>query len=207
MRPVTTPPSMPSGNWTCSAARAARSKPATRSSTPPTADLGDVEVSLVAELSRSYFELRGDQQRLAVAQRNVANQTETLTLTQARLEGGAGTELDTSRATAQLACTRASIAPLQAAVARAIHRLGVLSGLTPDALRAELELPGDLPAGAGDSPQWPTPRSCCAAARTSASRARAGRSHRTHRRRRGGPVPARDLHRQHRRRRRRASAA
>jgi len=109
------------------------------------ADLGDVEVSLVAELSRTYFELRGNQQRLAVAGRNVANQTETLALTQARLEGGAGTELDTSRATAQLASTRASIAPLQAAVARAIHRLGVLSGLTPDALRAELELPADLP--------------------------------------------------------------
>jgi multidrug efflux system outer membrane protein len=110
------------------------------------ADLGDVEVSLIAELSRTYFELRGDQQRLAVAQRNVANQTETLALTQARLEGGAGTELDTSRATAQLASTRASIAPLQAAVARAIHRLGLLSGLTPDALRAQLELPADLPA-------------------------------------------------------------
>ncbi len=109
------------------------------------ANLGDVEVSLAAELSRSYFELRGNQQRLAVAERNVANQAETLALTQARLEGGAGTELDTSRAQAQLAATRASIAPLQAAAARAIHRLGVLSGLTPGALRAELELPADLP--------------------------------------------------------------
>jgi multidrug efflux system outer membrane protein len=111
-----------------------------------TASLGDVETSVIAELSRSYFELRGDQQRLAVAERNVANQAETLALTQARLEGGAGTEFDTSRAQAQLAITRASIAPLQASVARAIHRISVLSGLTPEALRADLELPADLPA-------------------------------------------------------------
>jgi multidrug efflux system outer membrane protein len=108
--------------------------------------LQDAQVSVAAELSRSYFELRGNQQRLAVARRNVANQSETLDLTRARLEAGSGTELDTSRATAQLAATRASIAPLEAAVARAIHRLGVLTGRDPGALRAELALPADLPA-------------------------------------------------------------
>jgi multidrug efflux system outer membrane protein len=110
------------------------------------ATLQDAQVSVAAELSRSYFELRGNQQRLAVARRNVANQNETLELTRARLEAGNGTELDTSRATAQLAATRASIAPLEAAVARAIHRLGVLTGRDPGALRAELALPADLPA-------------------------------------------------------------
>lgn len=110
------------------------------------ASLHDVETSVVAELSRSYFELRGDQQRLAVALRNVQNQADTLALTQARLEGGAGTELDTARASAQLAATRAGIAPLQAAVARGIHRISVLSGLEPEALRAELEPAAELPA-------------------------------------------------------------
>ncbi len=110
------------------------------------ASLGDVEISVIAELSRNYFELRGDQQRLAVAQRNVENQTQTLALTQARLDGGAGTELDTSRAQAQLSVTRASIGPLQAAVARSIHAISVLSGLEPEALRSELELPVELPA-------------------------------------------------------------
>jgi multidrug efflux system outer membrane protein len=110
------------------------------------ASLQDAQVSVAAELSRSYFELRGNQQRLAVARRNVENQNETLELTRARLEAGTGTELDTSRATAQLAATRASIAPLEAAVARAIHRIGVLTGREPGALRAELELPADLPA-------------------------------------------------------------
>jgi multidrug efflux system outer membrane protein len=109
------------------------------------AALFDTQVVVSAELSRSYFELRGNQQRLAVANRNVDNQRETLALTQARLEAGSGTELDTSRATAQLAATRASIAPLEAAVARAIHRIGVLTGRNPAALRARLELPAELP--------------------------------------------------------------
>lgn len=110
------------------------------------AGLRDVQVSVAAELSRSYFELRGNQQRLEVARRNVANQAETAQLTQARLEAGTGTELDTSRAAAQLAATRAFIAPLEAAVARAIHRIGVLTGADPGALRAQLALPAALPA-------------------------------------------------------------
>ncbi|HXC60461.1 MAG TPA: efflux transporter outer membrane subunit, partial [Steroidobacteraceae bacterium] len=110
-----------------------------------TASLQDAQVSVVAELTRSYFELRGNQQRLEVARRNVANQNETLALTSARLEGGTGTELDTSRASAQLAATRASIPPLEAAVARAIHRIGVLTGREPGALRTELSLPAELP--------------------------------------------------------------
>lgn len=110
------------------------------------AGLLDTQVSVAAELSRSYFDLRGYQQRLAVARRNVENQGETLVLTEARLEAGTGTELDTSRATAQLAVTRASIAPLEAAVARAIHRIGVLTGREPGALRDELALPVELPA-------------------------------------------------------------
>jgi len=81
----------------------------------------------IAEVARTYFELRGQQTQLAVARRNVDNQTESLQLTQARLDAGRGTELDTSRAQAQLSATLSTIAPLEAAVARSIHRLGVLT--------------------------------------------------------------------------------
>jgi len=109
------------------------------------ASLADAQVAVTAELSRSYFELRGEQQRLAVAQRNVENQSQSLQLTNARLEAGSGTELDTSRAQAQLAATRATIAPLEASVARIIHRIGVLTGREPNALREQLALPADLP--------------------------------------------------------------
>ncbi len=109
------------------------------------AALFDAQVVVTAELSRSYFELRGNQQRLAVANRNVDNQRETLTLAEARLTAGSSTELDTSRAAVQLAATCASIAPLEAAVARTIHRIGVLTGRNPEALRERLQLPAELP--------------------------------------------------------------
>lgn len=56
----------------------------------------------------------------------------------ARPEGGRGTELDVARSRAQSNNTLASIPPLEADVARAIHRLGVFSGKEPAALSAEL---------------------------------------------------------------------
>ncbi len=117
------------------------------------ADLGAVEaaerdalVIVTAEVTRTYFELRGFQQQLDVARRNVVNQQSTLDLAKARLEAGSGTEFDTARAQAQLSTTTGTIAPLDAAVSRSIHRLSVLLGREPGALRAELAPPQNLPA-------------------------------------------------------------
>jgi outer membrane protein, multidrug efflux system len=109
------------------------------------ATLRDAQVSVTAEVARSYFELRGEQTRLSVARRNVDNQRETLQLTQARLNAGRGTELDTARAQSQLSATLATIGPLEASVARSIHRLAVLIGREPNALNALLEPARELP--------------------------------------------------------------
>jgi multidrug efflux system outer membrane protein len=109
------------------------------------ASLRDAQVIIVAEVARTYFELRGQQSELAVARRNVENQRETLRITDVRLDAGRGTELDTSRAQAQLSATLGSIAPLEAAVARSIHRLGVLTGREPSALIQTLSAPQELP--------------------------------------------------------------
>ena len=118
------------------------------------AALQDVQVIVTAEVTRAYFELRGQQLQLDVARRNVANQQSTLDLAQVRLDAGSGTEFDTARAQAQLSATLGTIGPLEAAVARTIHRLSVLVGHTPGALRAELApsqnlppLPGIVPVG------------------------------------------------------------
>jgi multidrug efflux system outer membrane protein len=109
------------------------------------ANLRDAQVSVTAEVARSYFELRGEQTQLAVARRNVDNQRETLQLAQARLDAGRATQLDTSRAQAQLSATLSTIGPLEAAVARSIHRLAVLTGREPNALNALLEPEQELP--------------------------------------------------------------
>jgi outer membrane protein, multidrug efflux system len=117
-----------------------------------TAQLGAVEaarrdayVIVTAEVTRTYFELRGQQQQLDVARRNVVNQQGTLDLANARLEAGSGTEFDTARAQSQLSSTLGSISPLEAAVARSIHRLSVLVGREPNALTQELSALKDLP--------------------------------------------------------------
>lgn len=110
------------------------------------ANLHDAQVSVIAEVARNYFELRGEQTQLAVARANVKNQQQVLALAQAQREAGSGTDLDVARAQSQLSTTLSMIGPLEAAVARSIHRLGVLTGRDPDALTGTLSAPHDLPA-------------------------------------------------------------
>lgn len=109
----------------------------------------DVMVSLIAEVARNYFELRGEQNQLQVAGDNAKNQQETLDLTLAVLEGGRGTELDTANARQQLNTTLATIPLLEASVRRTIYRLSVLTGQPPQALVAELDEPVPLPEYSG----------------------------------------------------------
>ncbi|MFA5204991.1 MAG: efflux transporter outer membrane subunit [Lentisphaeria bacterium] len=110
------------------------------------ANLHDVQITLAAEVARNYFELRGNQQRLAVARRSAENQRENLEMTQAKLEAGTATEFDVSRAKTQLHNTLALTPPLEAAIQHAIHRLGVLTGQPPTTLGTTLTPPAPVPA-------------------------------------------------------------
>ncbi|MGP1354341.1 MAG: efflux transporter outer membrane subunit [Parasphingopyxis sp.] len=105
----------------------------------------DLLVSVAAEVATAYVELRGAQQRLAVAERNASNQQDSYALTEVLLRGGRGTRLDTERARAQLETTLASIPPLRAEIDALIHRLGVLTGNGPTGLRGTLIDPQPLP--------------------------------------------------------------
>ncbi|MEO0998539.1 MAG: efflux transporter outer membrane subunit [Pseudomonadota bacterium] len=114
----------------------------------------DAAVIVAAEVARSYIELRGAQHQLDVALRNASNQQRTYDLTRVLAERGRGNSLDVARAQAQLETTLAGIEPLQAAVGRSIHRLGVLVGERPGKLADELtervplpEMPVRLPVG------------------------------------------------------------
>jgi len=104
------------------------------------ASLRDAQVTITAEVARNYFVLRGLQDQLAVAVRNSDNQAQTLKVTQARLEAGRGTELDSARAEAQLKTTLASIPLLESSIATTIYRLSVLTGRLPDALTTDLQV-------------------------------------------------------------------
>jgi outer membrane protein, multidrug efflux system len=102
------------------------------------ADLHDVQVSVVSELARNYFELRGAQWRLAVAERSLTNQRQTLQLTQLRRDAGVGEEQDVASAAARVAAIEATIPSLNLDVARAEYRLAVLTGTRPGELNADL---------------------------------------------------------------------
>jgi multidrug efflux system outer membrane protein len=108
-------------------------------------DQRDIQVSLAAELARAYFELRGAQEQLSVAQRNGENQRRSLEVTRQRLDAGRGTAFDTERAQAQLSLTLASIPVLESRVRQAQYQIGVLVGRPPAALAAELEPVAPLP--------------------------------------------------------------
>lgn len=126
--------------------RVRRSNEAARASAGAAeASLRDAIVSVTAEVARNYCVLRGLQDQLAVAERNEVNQRQTLDLVQARLDAGRGTQLDVSRAAAQLATTEATIPPLRTSIATTIHRLSVLTGQQPQVLRPELSTAQPMP--------------------------------------------------------------
>jgi multidrug efflux system outer membrane protein len=110
------------------------------------ATLQDARVSVIAEVARDYFILRGLQDQLALTYSNADNQLSSLKLTRTRLEAGRGNELDTSRAEAQWQTTLATIPDLQAVIAATIYRLSVLTGRQPTALSASLSPQAPIPA-------------------------------------------------------------
>jgi outer membrane protein, multidrug efflux system len=109
------------------------------------ATLQDARVSVIAEVARNYFILRGLQDQLALTERDADNQFRSLKLTRTRLEAGRGNELDTSRAEAQWQTTLASIPTLQASIATTRYRLSVLTGQQPTALDEQLSPQAPLP--------------------------------------------------------------
>ncbi len=115
-------------------------------------NLRDALVTLVAEVARNYVQLRGDQRRITIAEANLKSQEQTLDLTIARFDAGLSSELDVAQARAQLATTEARVPVLESSARQAIHQLGVLLGMEPGALLAELEAEGPIPVGPEDVP-------------------------------------------------------
>lgn len=110
----------------------------------------DVLVILLGDVGQGYAQLRGFQRRLEIANKNIKTQQETLDLTTARAKAGLATELDVSRAAAQLDTTKAVVPTLLSGVDVSIHRLSVLSGEEPGALRSELDKSRPIPKAGPD---------------------------------------------------------
>jgi outer membrane protein, multidrug efflux system len=98
------------------------------------ASLGDVQVSVAAEVALAYLSLRSSEVREDIAQRNLASQQETLQITQWRVQAGLATSLDAEQARAAALQTRAQLPLLQKAAAQSRHQLALLTGRSADQL-------------------------------------------------------------------------
>jgi NodT family efflux transporter outer membrane factor (OMF) lipoprotein len=88
-------------------------------------------VSMAAELTLAYIDVRTLQARLAAADRNIALQEKTLRLDRVRLDAGTGTRLSVTRAEQLLDRTRALRPELRRALTEAQNRIKVLLGEPP----------------------------------------------------------------------------
>lgn len=105
----------------------------------------DVFVSLASEIARNYIELRAAQRRLEITNKNIDAQAGTVDITTARFEAGLTSELDVVRADALLASTESQVPLLETQIAASMHRLAVLLGEAPGALKDHLGPPVAMP--------------------------------------------------------------
>jgi NodT family efflux transporter outer membrane factor (OMF) lipoprotein len=114
-------------------------------------------VSVSAEVGIAYLTLRGTRQQLRIAQDNLAAQEQTLALTRWRAQAGLASTLDAEQARVSAEQLRAALPALESSIAQSEHRLAVLLGQPPAALRERLgasdrrplarrELPAGVPA-------------------------------------------------------------
>lgn len=106
----------------------------------------DVLVSLNAEVTRTYADIRSLQLRLVIAKNNVQNQLDTLRLARSRYKAELVSELDVIQAKQNLRRSQSTMPLLQAALNRSINRLSLLLGEAPGALKEDLKDIKPLPA-------------------------------------------------------------
>ena len=112
----------------------------------------DVLITVVADVARTYFQLRGLQMRVVVVQRSIATARQSLAFVRARYERGLTNESDVALAKRHLATLEASVAPLSSAVDAAKYSIAALLGQYPETLSQELETPGVVPPMPGRVP-------------------------------------------------------
>lgn len=102
-------------------------------------------VSLSAEVTLNYLTLRTLQERLLIAERNLALQEETLEMLQSRLDAGLSDHLALSQSKYTLEQTRAEIPPIRKSIEETKNNLGVLTGRVPGSLGEMLDVFKPLP--------------------------------------------------------------
>ena len=111
-----------------------------------------VMLTLASAVSQAYFELLGLRLQRDIARETTQSYTATLKLFSDRLREGLGNALQTSRATADLANSAASLQDLERLIALKENQISVLMGKNPGTIETKIKLleetvPPTVPAG------------------------------------------------------------
>jgi outer membrane protein, multidrug efflux system len=99
------------------------------------ADRDNVALDTLASIATTWFAALADQDRIAVANRNLSDAEEILRAIQAREDAGTASDLDVSQQAALVAGVRATIPALRSDMIANLDALGVLVGATPEELK------------------------------------------------------------------------
>jgi NodT family efflux transporter outer membrane factor (OMF) lipoprotein len=97
-----------------------------------------VRITVAADAADAYFQIRGDQARLAVAQSQIDNDQHLLDIVSDRLNAGAATTRESAEAQALVFQARAAIPPLRTALEAQSNRLDILLGEQPGSFARNL---------------------------------------------------------------------
>ena len=102
-------------------------------------------ITVVADAADAYFEVRGDQARIALAKDQVRTDEHLLDLVERRFRVGLATDREEAQAQALLSEARASLQPLAIDLEAQLNRLDVLMGAQPGTYAAELNSRQEIP--------------------------------------------------------------
>lgn len=102
------------------------------------ATLADARISFYGETAREYFVARSLEKRIEIARKNIATQTDSLDLVNARFNAGLVSELDVAQAQTSLEQTKATVPSLEEEYSGSLSRLSTLTGTDLQTLRGVL---------------------------------------------------------------------
>jgi len=108
-------------------------------------DRRDVLITLVGDVGNNYINLRGFQEQIDIARKNLVAQKHNANIIQKRHDAGFVGGLDVANARAQVATTAATIPVFESSARAAIYSLGVLLGREPAALEKDLAKASPIP--------------------------------------------------------------
>ena len=106
----------------------------------------DVMLTLIAEVVRSYMDLRAAQADAATGEAQAASNAELARLTRLRFTAGEASRLELDRSEAAAQASAAAVPNARAQANAAAYRIATLIGVAPEQVVPELQAPAPLPA-------------------------------------------------------------